>query len=110
MTNEAKLRKLCLSLPEATEVEAWGHPTFRVKNKIFATCGGDTMSVKTTKDHQQILIQADARFTIAHYVGKHGWVTFAFEGKINWKQMESLVRASYVMVAPKKLAEQVKAK
>src|SRR5436305_2040267 len=32
----ARLRALCLSLPEAHEVEAWGEPTFRVKNKIFA--------------------------------------------------------------------------
>ena len=31
-----KLRKLCLALPEAHEVEAWGEPTFRVKNKLFA--------------------------------------------------------------------------
>jgi len=31
-----RVRKLALSLPEAHEVEAWGEPTFRVKNKIFA--------------------------------------------------------------------------
>ena len=32
----ARLRKVCLALPEAHEVEAWGEPTFRVKNKLFA--------------------------------------------------------------------------
>ena len=32
----AQLRKICLALPEAHEVEAWGEPTFRVKNKLFA--------------------------------------------------------------------------
>ena len=31
-----RLRKLCLALPEAHEVEAWGEPTFRVRNKMFA--------------------------------------------------------------------------
>jgi hypothetical protein len=31
-----KLRRLCLALPEAHEVEAWGAPTFRVMNKLFA--------------------------------------------------------------------------
>src|SRR5688572_21130532 len=31
-----RLRKMCLALPEAHEVEAWGEPTFRVRNKIFA--------------------------------------------------------------------------
>ena len=29
-------RKLCLRLPEAHEVEAWGEPTFRVRNRMFA--------------------------------------------------------------------------
>ena len=32
-----RLRALCLALPEAHEVLAWGEPTFRVKNKMFAT-------------------------------------------------------------------------
>ena len=35
----SRLRKLCLALPEAHEVEAWGESTFRVKNKIFAMYG-----------------------------------------------------------------------
>ena len=32
----ARLRQICLALPETAEVEAWGEPTFRVKGKIFA--------------------------------------------------------------------------
>ena len=31
-----RLRRLCLKLPDAHEVEAWGAPTFRVRNKLFA--------------------------------------------------------------------------
>ena len=31
-----RLRAICLSLPEAVEKEAWGDPTFRVRDKIFA--------------------------------------------------------------------------
>ena len=31
----ARLRKICLALPEAHEVVAWGEPTFRVHNKLF---------------------------------------------------------------------------
>ena len=39
----ARLRAICLALPEATEVEAWGEPTFRVRNKLFAMhSSGDT--------------------------------------------------------------------
>ena len=36
----AELRDVCLALPEATEVEAWGRPTFRA-GKIFAMFNGD---------------------------------------------------------------------
>lgn len=36
----ARIRKLCLGLPEAQEVEAWGTPTFRIRNKIFAMYAG----------------------------------------------------------------------
>ncbi|MFN7976312.1 MAG: MmcQ/YjbR family DNA-binding protein [Acidobacteriota bacterium] len=31
-----QVRAICLALPEATEKEAWGAPTFRVKGKQFA--------------------------------------------------------------------------
>jgi hypothetical protein len=31
-----RARRICLALPESTEQEAWGEPTFRVKKKIFA--------------------------------------------------------------------------
>jgi hypothetical protein len=32
----ARLRRLCLALPEAAEKETWGDPTFRVRDRIFA--------------------------------------------------------------------------
>ena len=31
-----RLRRQCLRFPEAHEQEAWGEPTFRVRNKLFA--------------------------------------------------------------------------
>lgn len=32
----ARLRRLCLALPESHEIEAWGEPTCRVRNRLFA--------------------------------------------------------------------------
>ncbi len=32
----ARVREICLALPETTEKEAWGGPTFRVKTRMFA--------------------------------------------------------------------------
>ncbi len=31
-----QLRAICLACPDATEKQAWGDPTFRVRDKIFA--------------------------------------------------------------------------
>jgi len=48
----AHVRELCLSFPEATEVEAWGRPTFRA-GKIFCIFSG-------ADDHPfSLLFQAD---------------------------------------------------
>ena len=37
----ARLRKLCLELPGTRETLTWGHPNFRVGDKIFASYGDD---------------------------------------------------------------------
>jgi hypothetical protein len=60
------VRALCLSLPESTEKETWGdettpgHPTFRVRDKIFVIMGTDGAggSVKTSLEEQAALISA----------------------------------------------------
>ena len=107
----ARLGKICLGLPDTTEVEAWGHPTFRVAGKIFVGFGGTgdggaSMSVKTTPEMQTALVSSDPRFSIAAYVGKHGWVSMSLPAgrRIDWNEIEALVRGSYRLVAPAKLA------
>src|SRR6266498_5376096 len=35
-TPVARLRAICLALPETSEKMAWGEPTWRVKGKLFA--------------------------------------------------------------------------
>jgi predicted DNA-binding protein (MmcQ/YjbR family) len=107
----ARLRDMCLGLPDTSEVEAWGHPTFRVAGKIFVGFGGSkdggaSMGVKTTHELQAALVSSDPRFTIAAYVGKHGWVSMALAPgqRIDWNEIEALVKGSYRLVAPAKLA------
>ena len=47
-----QFRRLCLSLPEAEEIETWGESTFRVHGRIFAMGSpeGKSVSVKATLD------------------------------------------------------------
>ncbi|HEY0705483.1 MAG TPA: MmcQ/YjbR family DNA-binding protein [Polyangia bacterium] len=111
-----KVRALCAALPETTEVEAWGHPTFRVGDKIFAGFGNDeggapgvvTLGVKTTMDMQAALVSSDPRFSIAKYVGKHGWVSLRLaHDAVNWDEIDALLRGSYRLIAPPKLVRRL---
>ncbi|HVM85682.1 MAG TPA: MmcQ/YjbR family DNA-binding protein [Candidatus Binatia bacterium] len=107
-----RLRKICLALPEAEEKEAWGDPTFRVKDKIFAMekRGDGRISVwfKAPPGSQAVLIGADpASFFRPPYVGHKGWVGMRLDAKPDWKEVAALIRRSYALTAPKKLAEMV---
>lgn len=106
-----QLRGLSAALPETTEVLAWGHPTFRVRNKIFASFGFyrgiTTVSCKQTKFDQLALV-ADPRIDVAKYVGQHGWITLRAD-ECPWPLIASLVERSYRLIAPRKLAAQLPA-
>ena len=59
------LRGVCLELPEATEVEAWGRPTFRAGKKMFAAYGagadGASLGLHVGFDRQEQLLAVDVR-------------------------------------------------
>lgn len=108
-----RLRKICLALPEAQEVEAWGEPTFRVKNKMFAMFasenthhGGGRPGVwlKSTHPNQDLLVRSDPdRFFVPPYVGPSGWVGIFLDGIPDWEMTAELVGDAYRLAAPKKL-------
>jgi len=58
MLTADELRRVVLSLPEAEERETWGHPTFRVRDKMFATLSDDgrQATVKATREDQAALV------------------------------------------------------
>lgn len=99
-----RLRDICLRLPGATETLTWGHPLFRVANKIFVGYGQEDgverMSVKVGKGRQADLIR-DPRYSIAPYVGRFGWVQFKLSGRVDWKEVAGLVLESYRLIAPR---------
>ena len=109
----ARLRRLCLALPEAHEVEAWGAPTFRVRNKLFAMFsaasdhhGGGRPGVwcKAAPGNQELMVRAEPlRFFVPPYVGPGGWVGVRLDRQANWRELPLLLRDSYRLVAPKRL-------
>jgi predicted DNA-binding protein (MmcQ/YjbR family) len=112
-----RLRKICLALPEAHEVEAWGEPTFRVRKKLFAMYasadshhGGGRPAVwcKAAPGNQSLMVRhAPARFFVPPYVGPSGWVGVYLDGAVDWAELVELIGDSYRLIAPKRLARLV---
>ena len=108
-----KLRKLCLALPEAHEVEAWGAPTFRVKNKLFAmyaesgnnhTDGRASVWIKAGKENQVLMIRAQPhKYFKPPYVGPSGWVGVYLDKSPDWDEVSALLRDGWKLTAPKRL-------
>lgn len=116
MTNMPRLEAVALALPEAerVDIEAWdGHPTFRVRGKNFVFCDQDatSLSVKLPKEEAVAVIASDADAVPTGYgLGRHGWVSLTIADGVTgerWDEVVEMVRTSYTMVAPKKLAAQV---
>jgi predicted DNA-binding protein (MmcQ/YjbR family) len=107
-----KVRRICLALPEAYEEETWGAATFRVRKKIFVMAadheGRRTATMKTPAEEQQALLGFGEPYFFPPYVGAKGWIGVDLASKlVNWAELADLMRESYCLIAPKKLAAQV---
>jgi predicted DNA-binding protein (MmcQ/YjbR family) len=110
-----RLRRLCLALPEAHEVEAWGEPTFRVRNKLFAMyasanthhgSGRPAVWCKAGPSNQTLMVRsAPDRFFVPPYVGPSGWVGVWLDRSVDWTELADLLSDSYRLVAPKRLCK-----
>ena len=105
----ARLRAICLALPEAGEKEAWGDPTFRVRGRIFAMekrgDGRISLWCKAPPGSQEILVGADPRrFFVPPYVGRKGWIGLRLDDDPDWDEVAVVVKRSYRLIAPKRLA------
>jgi hypothetical protein len=105
MITADELRQAALSLPEAEERETWGHPTFRVRGKMFAALAddGSQASVKATRQEQEALVAADPEtFGVPAYVGRHGWVSIRL-ATVDPVEVRELLEEAWRRTAPKGL-------
>jgi hypothetical protein len=107
-----KVRDLCLGLPETSEKEAWGGPTFRVKGKMFAMYLDDhhgdgrvALWCKSTHEARDAVIASDPdRFFVPPYVGTNGWLGVRLDKRLGWKRITELVEHGWRLAAPKRVA------
>lgn len=102
------LREICLSLPETSEAQQFGHPVWRVGKKVFAQayCYRSDRKLKLAfwvgVDQQSLLIR-DEHFSIPAYIGHNGWIAVDVTKEANWKEIRSLALFSYRHFATAKI-------
>lgn len=102
------LRRVCLALPEAVEVEAWGRPTFRAGKKIFAVFSGTDERpwglIVKPDDEERLALLREARFYSPPYFGPSGWVALDLDAAdVDRDEVAELVETSYRQVALKRM-------
>jgi hypothetical protein len=114
-----RLRRICLALPGAHEKIAWGEPTFRVRDRLFAMYadarnhhGGGRHAVwcKATHLTQDMVVhRAPLRYFVPPYVGPSGWFGIYLDRSPDWEEVADRVREAYREVAPKRLLAELDA-
>jgi predicted DNA-binding protein (MmcQ/YjbR family) len=101
-----KLRNICLALPGAEETTNHGHPTFKVKGKVYAVFHGPegepAIAVKVGKEAQALFLK-DARYFRTPYIGQHGYVSLHAAGNLDWEEIAEMIQGSYdLTIGPRK--------
>lgn len=109
-----RLREICLALPEVAEVPAWGEPTFRIKNKIFAMhasagshhgAGRPAVWILSVNVEQDLVLRSRPdKYFKPPYVGPSGWIGAWLDRNPPWVEIAELLKDGYRRRAPKKLA------
>jgi len=110
----AKLREICLALPETSERPSHGAPTFFIREKrsflmVLTNHHGDgrfAIWCAAPEGMQKMLVDADGeRFFVPPYVGHRGWLGVRLDRGIHWDELAGIVEDAYAEVAPAKLVE-----
>ena len=93
----ARLRRMCLALPDTTEAVAWGHPNFRVGKKTFCALeilrGRPSVALGASSAEVKRLMKKKDFFGSPY--GRLVYVSRWLDGDIDWRELEMLVKKSY---------------
>ena len=107
-----RLREICLALPEVTERLSHGEPTWFIREKkTFVTYADhhhdDRLGfwcAAPPGDQASLTGARPESFFVPPYVGHKGWIGVRLDGGPDWDEVAALVRRSYRLIAPKRLA------
>jgi predicted DNA-binding protein (MmcQ/YjbR family) len=101
----ARMRKVCLALPDTNEGSSFGNPVWRAGKKAFASLHdygkGLTASFWVGIERQGPLVM-DPRFSIPPYLGHNGWIAFDVAQGIRDAELRGFLVDSYRHFASKR--------
>ena len=112
-----RLTEIALNLPEVSRQVYGSHAQFLVRKKTFAyfldNHHGDGIVAITCKvmsgENDALIAAQPRRFYPPAYLASRGWVALRLDtGKIDWNEVQDLLIGSYLLSAPKRLAERLK--
>jgi len=114
----ARVREICLSLPEVSERLSHGSPAWFIRDK-------KTLAMFVDDHHgdgivgiwcpafpgvqeEMVALESD-RFYRPPYVGPSGWLGVRLDRDVDWDEVKAIVTDAYRKVAPKTLVKQLDA-
>jgi hypothetical protein len=107
----ARVRAICMALPEVTEKLSHGAPAFFVKKQfvmLWAEGHHDHLFphlwCAAPPGAQESLVASKPKtFFRPPYVGGRGWLGVRLDGRVNWPEVEMVCEEAYRTVAPRTL-------
>jgi len=115
----ARLRAICLGLPEVTERPSHGAPAWFVRGKkSFAQLWADghhdddfphLWCAGLPGAQAELTAASPGRFFRPPYVGHRGWIGVRLDGEVDWAELAELCADAYRAVAPAPLVARLDA-
>jgi len=115
----ARVRAICLALPEATERPSHGAYAFFVRDKrqyvaLYEHGHHDNhfphlWCAAPPGAQQELIAEAPERFFRPPYVGHRGWLGVRLDGAVDWAEIAELCTEAYRAVAPAPLVRRLDA-
>lgn len=105
----ARVRSICLALPDVTEKRSHGTPSFFVAKQFLTLWAAGhhdhhfphLWCAAPDGDQVALIAQAPERYFRPPYVGGRGWVGVRLDGNVDWDEVEDVCRDAWRSVAPK---------
>jgi hypothetical protein len=108
MMSVEDVRTIALSMPEAEEMEHWGKPSFRIRNKIYAVVQEDNVSlvVRSSGEDRMIYTSMDPQvYSIPKSFSNLNNMIVNLN-LVHPEELHGLIIKAWSSIAPKKLVKE----